>query len=167
MSDPKRMDVIERMHSDASGVAGPNESDSPLWLNSADTVNGIVTSFLADVLVKYSAARERGDGPGFMSWLERECYQQNQVFIGAGVEDRPYLRGPWNVPDQLGQHIRIAMRIDGDNAQGVRDAFMVSARDAVNCLDASSGAPVESWGWQLDGISERLSRALLGLPPEE
>jgi hypothetical protein len=74
------------MHSDASGVEGPSETDSPRWLNAVDAVDEVVRGFAVGVVNRYGASREAGpDLSDFMAWLDWRCRQLNSLFLGRDV----------------------------------------------------------------------------------
>lgn len=115
------MNDRERTLTDDSLVVGPVKDNSPAWLNEVGAVSGIVKAFASDFIRRYGIV-EHGS---FVRWLENECFRMNSLFIGEGLETMPYRRGPWNTPDQLGHHLALSMKIDGEQRFAARDAFMV------------------------------------------
>lgn len=151
--------IIEKLHSDASGVVGPTEGGKP-WLNSLDEVNAIVEHFSHQVLKRFGE-----DGEAFMPWLESETRALNSVFLGPGLEERPYATDPaWNNPDKLGTRVLLRLGINGENRHAVRDAFMVLADELTDVVIKHGDEPIADWGWELGALRERTARALLDMP---
>lgn len=163
--DPENIN-LERMHTSADGLVGPNEDNNPPWLNSVSEVDALVRAFMADVLRRHYDER---DADEFMKWLDWQCIRKNLLFLGYQISDDDlmgYKRGPWNTPCQLGAFIRIGyFPSEDENRFAVRDAFMRCAADLIAEADAHVGEPLEQWGWGMDAVIEQLVRALLGLPP--
>ena len=151
---------LERMATDDSGVQGPNADNTPPWLNSIEAASAIVRQFAADVARRYGIASHKD----LMGWLSNECSRMNELFIGAGLETMPYARGPWNTPDQLGHHLALALRIDGELRFAVRDAFMIFAAK-VGALMRGHQAPDSLPALQLalDVAVKEFAEQLLGL----
>lgn len=151
---------LERMATDDSGVQGPNADNSPPWLNSIEAAGAIVRKFAADILKRYGQAEQQA----FMGWVTHECFQLNEVFIGAGLESRPYARGPWNTPDQLGHHLALALHIDGELRFAVRDAFMIFASKVAALMrEHQTEASLPALQRALDAAVAEMTNQLLGL----
>lgn len=146
---------IEKMHTDAGGVAGPDGSGL-VWLNSVEVVDRIVGDFTAFVI------KEAGE-EGFVDRLEFECRRMNGLFLGLTPTDK-YSRGPWNSPDHLGASILKRLVINGETKNGVRDAFMVYADDILGFVEDAAGRNERDWRALLDAKVARLRCALLGIP---
>lgn len=156
---------LDRMHYDASGVIGPSPGDKAPWLNNVDTVNEIIRDFSTEVLRKFGIMPT----DDFVAWLKSECERLNQLFLGYQPDEKrdDYKRGPWNVPDQMGQFVRVATKLDGENRFAVRDALMVMARDILTITAEHEGKDPSTWGWKIDGSIEQMASAILGLPFED
>lgn len=150
----------EKIATDDSGVQGPNANNSPPWLNSTEAVSAIVREFAADLIRRYGVASHKD----LMGWLSNECGRMNSLFIGEGLETKPYRRGPWNTPDQLGHHLMLALHIDGEDRLAVRDGFMIFAskvgalmrehqtEDSMPALQRALDAAVAEFSQQLLGL---------------
>lgn len=148
-------DPIQRLHDDASGVPGPDPASGKEWLNSAHVVSRIVREFAVEAL------RIVGQGkPDVMDRLDFECRRMNSLFLGDGQSDA-YLKGPWNRPDQLGEFIGRAMKIDGRTDLAVRDAFMVFTDKLLNVAGGTEFGPQDEH--RLDVLVADMRDALLGL----
>lgn len=159
--------ALERLHSDATGVPGPGVPGAPPWLNSYEVVNALVRGFAADLLRRYGATATGGMEPDdFVAWLERECRRLNDLFMGVTAAVVGYGVGPWNSPEQIGHHVLLAFRIEGELRFGVRDALMILARDLIQVSNAHDGEPAEAWGWEMDLLIENAVRVFLGFPPD-
>lgn len=150
----------ERIATDDSGIPGPTAENSPPWLNSTESVDNIVRQFAASVIRRYGTAKHQD----FMSWLSNECFRMNELFIGAGLETMPFSRGPWNTPDQLGQHLVLALRIDGELRLAVRDAFMIfAARVGALMREHQTEESLPALQKALDSAVVEFTQQLLGL----
>lgn len=150
----------ERIATDDSGIPGPNAENSPRWLNSTEAVDDIVRNFASALVRRYGVI----DHKDFVAWLTNECFRMNELFIGQGLETMPYNRGPWNTPDQLGQHLALALHIQGELRLAVRDAFMIFAaglgklmreyqtEDSMPKLQKALDASVVEFSQQLLGL---------------
>lgn len=118
------------MHSDASGVQGPDQSSSREWLNSVPVADRIVRDFTCGVI--------QNAGPGLPQWVEFEARRLNGLFLGTSPTDK-YNRGPWNTPDQCGMHVLLAMHINGSTHLAVRDACTVHALKITRLMLDSHG----------------------------
>jgi hypothetical protein len=158
--------AIEALHTSVKGVAGldkPIPADKP-WLNSLDSVSGIVRVFTSDILNKYAKVSPEWPIENFISWAQAECDRYNHLFLTYGLSpDTDYTRGVWNTPKNLGLFILISNGMDGDAAKGVRDVFMAHVLDVTRTFGAHSSEPVEVWGWKLEALIEDLIAGLLGL----
>lgn len=153
-------DLRERIATDDSAIPGPNAENSPAWLNSAGEVDTIVRRFAADLVGHYGVVSHKD----LMGWLSNECYRMNELFIGAGLETQPYARGPWNTPDQLGQHLTLALSIDGELHHAVRDGFMIFAAKLAAPMRAHQDpASLPALQRELDAAVAEFSRQLLGI----
>lgn len=150
----------EKIATDDSGIPGPNAENSPPWLNSTEAVSAIVRQFAADLIRRYGVASHKD----LMGWLSNECTNLNDVFIGAGLESRPYARGPWNTPDQLGHHLALALHIDGELRFAVRDAFMIfAAKVGALMRQHQDEASLPALQRALDAAVAEFAQQLLGL----
>jgi hypothetical protein len=112
----KEKEALNKLHTDASRVLGPIPGDGKIWLNSTGVVDKLIRAFTADMLTALAAKKD------FMPWLEFEALRLNNLFLGRSPSDT-YEIGPWNKPDQLGQHVLISLVINGETHLGVRDGF--------------------------------------------
>lgn len=99
-----------------AGAESGELENGKIWLNTAAVVDRIIRDFTKEVL-------QAAGSPGFMAKLEFKCRAMNSLFLGT-ADDR-YQRGPWNTPEQMGEHVLHALRINGEPRNAVRDAFMV------------------------------------------
>jgi hypothetical protein len=146
---------LERLHTDSSGVPGPDPESGKVWLNSADVVNRVIRDFVHEVLRDFGR-------PGFLERLDFECRRMNSLFMGDGQSDT-YLKGPWNRPDQIGEYVQLALHINGETHHAVRDAFMIFAKDFLKLASQSGGKFNESSQHEVDELIVRLRDALLGI----
>ena len=84
-------------------------------LNSADVVDRIIREFTTEIIGLIGQ-------DDFMARLDFECRRLNGLFLGLTPSDT-YQRGPWNAPEQLGEYMLKALRINGTSRLAVRDAF--------------------------------------------
>lgn len=159
--EQREADAMERLHSDASGVVGPNPDDNPPWLNQLDVADRIVRQFGLGITERYGQIPQ----DQFMDWLKEQCRDINDLFLGykPGEVRTDYKRGPWNTPDQLGMNICANLRFNAMTDESVRDAAMYFARDFISSLNHYEGKPVEEWGWILDADIQKLVWGLLGI----
>lgn len=105
----------------------------------------------------------------FLKWTDTECNRMNALFLGYDPETEhkspwPYQRGIWNTADQLGTYLRIHFVPSEDETRyAVRDAFMSFVVDITTATTQNDGMPLEEWGWMLEGATEGLRDALLGI----
>lgn len=156
--------AAERLHSGTDGLILPKPG-GPQWLNSLDTVDGIVRSWASEVLKRYGT----DEVEAFMPWLEGEVLLMNALFLGFTPDEKraDYQRDTWNMPQNLGRSIGPNMRFDADTHTAVRDAFMHTAAALIKTTANNAGKPVEEWGWQMDVAIEELVHGLLGIPVVE
>jgi hypothetical protein len=137
-------------------AAGAPESgqleNGRLWLNTASVVDRIVRDFTADALRVLGHADVEAQ-------LDFRCRAMNTLFLGGPVPTDRYERGPWNTPEQLGQSILTALRIEGETRLAVRDAFMVYLSAVLDGVD-----PDQFDAAALEPYVANLRNALLGLP---
>lgn len=135
--------------------AGAPESgqmdNGKIWLNTAAVVDRIIRDFSIEVVKQAKA-------PGFMEKLEFWCRSMNGLFLGSS-ESEKYARGPWNAPDQMGDYVLHALRINGEARNAVRDAFMVYTSKFLRRADPHG----EFDGALLEPLIADLRNALLGL----
>jgi hypothetical protein len=155
---------IDALRPGAAGDARPSEPGARPWLNTVEHVDAIVREFGSQTLRRFS----QPDTDAFMRWVEGECLRLNALFLGYApdaVEFGGWRRDPWNTPERLGRFVRIHYApADEVDRFAVRDAFMFYANDIVVITRENAGRPVEDWGVDLDALTERIVRALLGLP---
>jgi hypothetical protein len=154
MSENER-NALEKLHTDASGVPGPDPASGKVWLNSADVVNRIIREFVHEALRDVRS-------PEFMQRLDFHCRRMNDIFMGSGQDD-VYLKGPWNRADQIGEYVQLHLHIDGDTRLAVRDAFMLFSRDFLKLAHSSGGQFNETSHGEIDELIQRLRDALLGV----
>lgn len=149
---------IEKMHTDASGVKGPDPKSDKTWLNTLEVVDGIVVEFTNWVL-------ENATKESFPGQLDFQCRRLNNLFLGISQSDK-YSIGPWNAPDEIGDFVLRQLQIDGESRTAVRDAFMIHAAAVIDIFADAEDTPEESWKQALDGRIALLRSALLGIPRE-
>lgn len=167
MKEPTEKEVaaaMERLHSSTEGLVLP-KAGGPPWLTTMEVVDGIVREFMGEVIARYGTASQAD----FMGWLEAECLRMNELFSGyrANESRDDFQRSPWNMPQSIGVFVGMAMQIDCEARNAVRDAFMVTAASVIEILNADEGKPVEQWGWKLDAAREALRDALMGIPASD
>lgn len=138
------------------GEAAPK--DPSRLLNSAPVIDRLVRQFFATLL------RKVGDDD-FMDVLEFEAARLNGLFLGSGP-DQGLERGPWNTPEQLGAFVLRELTIDGEDRNGVRDAFMVAASQLLDLASVSPHHADPKWQAGLEKLVARLRNALLGVSAE-
>ena len=145
--------ALDRLHTDASQVQGPDASGK-VWLNSASVVDRIIRGFVSELL-------DEIDKPeSFQSWLEFKSRALNNLFLGITPSDE-YKTGPWNRPDQCGEYVLKAMQINGETRLSVRDAFFVFTSRVLTLIEKDFDADA------LDAEIDRLRHALLGTAEAE
>ncbi|CAB4122538.1 hypothetical protein UFOVP36_60 [uncultured Caudovirales phage] len=160
--------ALERLHTDMTGVQGLDVPADKPWLNSMESVNGIVQGFVSEVLRKYSLISEGFTFDQFTNWVKTESERLNFLFLGYGEgPDIDFTRGVWNMPSQLGNFIRVAEGVDGDCRTAARDMFASLAVDVMTVFAKHHSEPVEDWGWELEALIESVASNLLGLPCED
>lgn len=127
-------------------------------LNSEPSIRVIVREFAAETL------RQAADHQStFMEWVAGETLRMNSLFIGPGLSwDYPNLeRDPqWNIPDGLGKHLSIHMRLDTEMRMAARTAFAMFASSVINTI----GMEEDEAKRYLDAICDTMTSALRGLP---
>jgi hypothetical protein len=93
----------------------------------------------------------------FMAKLDFECRRMNGLFLGS-TSTGTYQRGPWNAPDQLGEYLLKALRIDGETRLAVRDAFMWYTDKLLHSVKLEEDFDAEA----LSPLIDDLRDALLG-----
>lgn len=158
--------MIEQLHSSTEGMQLPDPNGPP-WLNSLDTINGIVTAWASDLIRRYGEAS--GNQEAFMAWLDGECLRMNNLFLGFKADEKrdDFQRTIWNMPQNLGTSIGPNMGFDAETHMAVRDAFMMTAASLIEAVNTNEGADPADWGWQMDMHIEALAHGLLGLPVVE
>lgn len=172
MQDPKEPTeaqynaAIEKLHTSVEGVQGldrPIPADKP-WLNSFDSIDGIVRAFTSDTLKRFSEIDKDFTIEAFTAWAQAECDRYNHLFLTYGLSpDTDYTRGVWNTPENLGVFLLIANGMNGDAQKAVRDVFMAHVVNVTKAFSDHHDEPVEQWGWMLDALMESLIANLLGL----
>lgn len=164
--------AFERLHTSVDGTL-PKDDPSRPWLTQIDVIDGIVRAFGADCLNRFGDGHESDQAQQeFLKWVDSECNRMNELFLGYDADTEasspwPYQRGVWNTPDQLGHYLRVHfVPSDEENRLAVRDAFMSYAVEITKATTEHDGMPIEEWGWMLDGASEGLRDALLGINPD-
>lgn len=149
--------------------AEPPIPSSP-WLTQIGVVDGIVRAFGSTCLDRFGDGHASEEAQqDFLKWTDAECNRMNTLFLGYDPETEakspwPYQRGVWNTPDQLGSYLRIHyVPSDDEVRHAVRDAFMSYAVLITKATADNDGMLVEEWDWMLDGASEGLRDALLGI----
>jgi hypothetical protein len=145
------------------------EPSHPL-LTQIEVVDGIVRAFGSACLDRFGNghASEKAKQE-FLKWTDSECNRMNALFLGYDPETEhkspwPFQRGIWNTADQLGTYLRIHFVPSEDETRyAVRDAFMSFAVDITTATTQNDGMQVEEWGCMLDGATEGLRDALLGI----
>lgn len=135
---------------------------SPDFLNNTDVVEGLVQSFAAEVVRRF-------DENGFLEWLQLEAGTMNLLFSGYPNDPParfPFVRNEWNTPQQVGAWVARELAFkEVELHKAVELAFLWAASELVDVLIANAeNDNVEQWAWQMEGITERLGHALLGLP---
>lgn len=135
--------------------AGAPESgqldNGKIWLNTAAVVDRIIRDFTQEVLRVLKT-------PGGMTQLGFLCGSMNSLFLNLSPSEK-YERGPWNAPEQLGDYVLHALRINGEPRNAVRDACMVYVSKVVDRIDPHSDFD----GKLLEPLIADLRNALLGL----
>lgn len=114
------------------------ETDTRPWLNEPRVVDRIIRDWTINALDTLTK-------PDALARLAFECLRMNNLFLTITPNDE-FERGPWNTPEQLGSYIRQALRIDGEDRLGVRDAFMRyidKVTDVYEPGDEFDAAPIE------------------------
>lgn len=112
----------------AAGAPESGQLDNGrVWLNTSAVVDRIVRDFTSEVLGLVG----RDD---FMAQLDFRCRAMNGLFLGQSPTVK-YERGPWNSPEQLGEYVLKALRIEGESRLAVRDAFMVYLSAVLDVVD--------------------------------
>ena len=78
-------------------------------------VDRLIRNFTIDVM-------EDVGKPDFMAVFDFQCRRMNNLFLGITPNDE-YLTSAWNSPDQLGEYILKALRINDETRLAVRAAF--------------------------------------------
>lgn len=145
------------------------EPSLPL-LTQIEVVDGIVRAFGSACLDRFGDGHASEEAKQeFLKWTDSECNRMNTLFLGYDPETEhkspwPYQRGIWNTADQLGTYLRIHFVPSEDETRyAVRDAFMSYAVEITTATTENDGMPIEEWGWMLDGATEGLRDALLGI----
>lgn len=155
MSDEDK--AIERLHTDASGVPGPDPQSGLTWLNSVDVVDRLVREFARLVIGELGK-------PDFLPVLEARARFLNELLIGPDEDvarRAGYSRGPWNTPEHCGLYVRQRTHIEGDLHVAVRDAFLKFALDLVGIMQTEAG-PSPKAERRLEALIAELRNALLG-----
>lgn len=127
------------------------EMDARPRLNEPSVADRLIRNFTVETLGLIG----RQD---FMARLDFECRRMNSLFLGIIPSDK-YLIGPWNSPDQLGEYILQALKLNGETRMAVRDSFMWYF-DKV--LDAHKPG-VEFNAAPIEPLIDQLRDALLGV----
>jgi len=135
--------------------AGAPESgqldNGKVWLNTAGVVDRIIRDFTIEAIRVVKT-------PGGMDKLDFLCRRMNGLFLGLSESDK-YQRGSWNTPEQMGDYVLHALRINGETRNAVRDAFMVYMAKLLRRADPHNDFD----GKLLDPLIADLRNALLGL----
>jgi hypothetical protein len=126
-------------------------ADGRTYLNTANVVDRLIRDFTIDVM-------EDVGKPDFMAVFDFQCRRMNNLFLGIAPSDE-YLLSAWNAPDQLGEYILKALRINDETRLAVRAAFAWYFEQVIDVwkpgdeFDAAKVTP----------IIDFLRNALLGL----
>jgi len=146
----REKEALNRLRTDASGVPGSKPGDGKIWLNSTDVVDKLIRAFTADMLTTLAAKKD------FIPWIEFEALRLNNLFLGRSPSDT-YEIGPWNKPDQLGEHVLISLVMNGETHWGVRDGFYWYADKVMNLTKSDFD------GTKLNQLIGRFKNILLGI----
>jgi hypothetical protein len=165
IQEQREAKAIEFLHTDTTGVQGLNVPNDKPWLNSVDSVNGIVQAFVSETLRKFAMTGDSMTVEEFKSLIISESGRLNFLFLGFGEgPDINFTRGIWNTPGELGKFVRVAEAMDGDWRSAVGDMFISLAADVITTFEQHHSDPIEDWGWKLDALIEGVASTLLGLP---
>jgi hypothetical protein len=90
-------------------------ADGRTYLNTANVVDRIIRDFTIDVMDDVGK-------PDFMAVFDFQCRRMNNLFLGITQSDE-YMTSAWNTPEQLGEYILKALRINDETRLAVRAAF--------------------------------------------
>ena len=164
--------ALERLHTSTDGMQLPNPDDPRPWLNSTETVDGIVRQFGAEAIRRFNPNADEKGRADFAKWADSEALRLNGLFLGFNGTDPAreagcaYQRMLWNTPEQLGKwlHIHYVPGNGTEDRFAAKEAFHRFGSELVKTVVDHMGEPAESWGWQMDAGIEEISCALLGLP---
>lgn len=122
-------------------------------LNDANVVDRIIRDFTSEVLGMVGRA-------DFMALLDFRCRGMNSLFLRGPESTDRYQRSSWNTPEQLGEHVLKALRINGETRLAVRDAFMVYVNALLDVVDPDG----KFNGAVLEPLIANLRDPLLGRP---
>lgn len=148
-------EALEKMHTDASGVPGPDPDSGKIWLNTTSVVDGLVRQYVTDLLEQVGQTDE------LMRWIDHRALTMNNLFLGITPSDK-YSRGPWNDQFQCGQFVANALLIDCDLRHAVRDALVVLAAKVLRVYKRSNGQFTSDQGAEINGLIGQVRDALLG-----
>lgn len=164
--------ALERLHTSVEGTLPKDDPNRP-WLTQVDVIDALVRDFGSECLRRFGDGHESEEAQKqFMQWAESECNRMNELFLGYDPQTEasspwPYQRGIWNTPGNLGHYLRVHfVPSEEEDRLAVRDAFMAYAVEITSATSEHDQEPVEEWGWMLDGASESLRDALLGINRE-
>ena len=80
----------------------------------------------------------------------------NNLFLGRRTSDT-FDIGPWNRPDQLGEHVLISLVMNGETHLGVRDGFFWYAGQVINLTKSDFDDA------KLNQLIDRFKNILLGI----
>ena len=146
----REKEALKKLHTDSTRVPGPRPGSGKVWLNSIEVVDKIIRSFTADMLSTLAAKKD------FMPWLEFEAMRWNNLFLGRSTSDT-FDIGPWNRPDQLGEHVLISLVMNGETHLGVRDGFFWYAGQVINLTKSDFDDA------KLNQLIDRFKNILLGI----
>jgi hypothetical protein len=125
--------------------------DGRTYLNTANVVDRLIRDFTIDLMDEVGK-------PGFMARMDFECRRMNNLFLGI-TPSSEYMVSDWNTPDQLGEYILQAMRINDETRLGVRAAFAWYFEQVLDAWTPGAAFDPE----KVKPIIDFMRNALLGL----
>lgn len=135
-------------------------------LASVDTVSELLRALLTKCIDRRGDYLEgKPEAADAMQKDSEEARSLGDLLNGMGPRASDYFLQPWNSPDQMGRYLIDTYALDCQPDEAAYCVLMALIGETYSTVDyiADNGGNVEDDGWQIDGLIETYTHALLGL----
>lgn len=158
----------DRLEKLGSGLPSQLEAagSRPL-LTSVDTVSELLRSALGRCIERRgNYLAQRVPASDAMQGDIQDMRDLAALLYGWGDRADAFFVQPWNSAAQMGRYLKDTYSLSCDESEAVFTILMSAVNEVYSTIDAleQSGQPIEENAWQIDGIVEMYTYAILGLP---